>query len=293
MLVLLAAGLSAALQAGAYFQIRRQAVFDKQEAFHVGAFHVVTLVELPPEQELLAAIDAFVDATEDQGARVIYAGKMIEGMVSAQLPDATWGAFVLAEFASRDAYDEAAPALRAARDRFANSYAIGLDRPILSNLLIPAGLLALRVGDLATGEPRRIPFRRADPSTKAPETQAVFDRLEAALLAESRYGERALVVLNLMQDGGAAEQEANAAYGLEMLKLMAEARCGPMHMGDAVALDGEAAANFDSIAIVYYPGVQFFADMLQSEFYGAIVGDKQLGDTLSAPTVPLLPHLPR
>ncbi len=47
----------------------------------------------------------------------------------------------------------------------------------------------------------------------------------------------------------------------------------------------------NNVVIVYYPGVEYFAEMLQSEFFTGIVGGKQLGDTLSSPTVPLLPHL--
>jgi len=43
--------------------------------------------------------------------------------------------------------------------------------------------------------------------------------------------------------------------------------------------------------IVYYPGVEYFAEMLQGEFFTGIVGGKQLGDSQSSPKVPLLPHL--
>jgi hypothetical protein len=74
-----------------------------------------------------------------------------------------------------------------------------------------------------------------------------------------------------------------------MMGLMAEMGIGPTHVGAAVTLEGEA--DFDNVAIVYYPGVEFFAELLQSEFFTGIVGGKQLGDTLSSPTVPLLPHL--
>lgn len=63
-----------------------------------------------------------------------------------------------------------------------------------------------------------------------------------------------------------------------------------MHIGKPVTPEGDA--DFDQIAIVYYPGVEFFAEMVQSTFYTDISGDKQLGDILSSPSVPLLPHLP-
>ncbi len=87
----------------------------------------------------------------------------------------------------------------------------------------------------------------------------------------------------------AEQSAANSGYGSEMLGLMAEMGNGPMHMGRAVTLEGDA--DFDNVIIVYYPGVDYFAEMIQSEFFTGIVGGKQLGDTLSSPTVPLLPHL--
>ncbi len=45
------------------------------------------------------------------------------------------------------------------------------------------------------------------------------------------------------------------------------------------------------MVVVFYLGVEYFAEMIQSEFFTGIIGGKQLGDTLSSPTVPLLPHL--
>ncbi len=106
-------------------------------------------------------------------------------------------------------------------------------------------------------------------------------------LANLEYGEDALVVLNFIKNGSA--QQRDSEYGSEMIGLMAELGVGPMHLGKAVTLEGDA--EFDDVAIVYYPGVEFFVEMVQSEFFTGIVGDKQLGDTLSSPTVPLLPHL--
>ena len=109
------------------------------------------------------------------------------------------------------------------------------------------------------------------------------------LLANGEYGKDAVVVLNFIKNGSAEQREANSGYGSEMLGLMAEMGNGPTHVGAAVTLEGEA--DFDNVIIVYYPGVEYFAEMIQSEFFTGIVGGKQLGDTLSSPTVPLLPHL--
>jgi len=62
-----------------------------------------------------------------------------------------------------------------------------------------------------------------------------------------------------------------------------------MHMGAAVQV--EKNYDFDHVMIVYYPGVQFFADMMTSEYYQAIFGDKQLADTQAIITVPILDRL--
>ncbi len=71
-----------------------------------------------------------------------------------------------------------------------------------------------------------------------------------------------------------------------MLTRMGRTVNGPMHIGSAVTIEGEAV--FDSVAIVYYPGVSYFAELLASRFFQGIIGDKQLGDTQAVATVPIL-----
>ncbi len=115
------------------------------------------------------------------------------------------------------------------------------------------------------------------------------DELVRGLQANREFGSDACVVLNFIRHGSADQRAANSGYASAMLSLMAEMGNGPIHIGRAVTLEGDA--RFDEVAIVYYPGVDYFADMVQSEFFTGIIGGKQLGDTLSAPTVPLLPHL--
>ena len=117
-----------------------------------------------------------------------------------------------------------------------------------------------------------------------------YDRdLSDVLALQSDVALAVVVVLNFIKNGSAEQREANSGYGSEMFGLMAEMGNGPTHVGAAVTLEGEA--DFDNVVIVYYAGVEYFAEMLQSEFFTGIVGGKQLGDTLSSPTVPLLPHL--
>ncbi|GEM_PF-6103864 len=56
-----------------------------------------------------------------------------------------------------------------------------------------------------------------------------------------------------------------------------------------VAVAGEV--EFESIMLVYYPGVRFFSMLLQSEFFQNIIGDRQLGDYQATVTVPVLDKL--
>jgi hypothetical protein len=58
---------------------------------------------------------------------------------------------------------------------------------------------------------------------------------------------------------------------------------------EAVSVEGDA--EFDSVAIVYYPGIDFMTDMIASAFFGGISVGKQLGDTISAPTIPVLSRI--
>jgi hypothetical protein len=49
--------------------------------------------------------------------------------------------------------------------------------------------------------------------------------------------------------------------------------------------------DFDQVVIVSYPGIEYFVELVQSQFFTGIRGGKQLGDDLSSLTVPILQHL--
>ena len=277
-----------------YLRVRRDIAKDRQALFHSSSvFHAATVVELSPGQELLSGVRDFVEAIERTGATVVYAGKIaVNGLHSSQIPQVEWDAFVLAQYPSREAYSAAtsSPEIQKARSTFATTYTLGMKRSPWLNLAIPVGLLGLRAVDIVRRHPPRYPFRRAASSDHIPgETRDRRANLIEGLLANREYGTDAVVVLNFIKNGSAEQREANSGYGTEMMALMAEMGNGPTHIGKAVTLEGDA--DFDNVVIVYYPGVEYFAEMLQSEFFTGIVGGKQLGDTLSSPTVPLLPHL--
>jgi len=277
-----------------YLRTRRDVVADRQELFHSSsAFHTATLLVLSPGQELLRGVREFVDAIERDGATVVYAGKIaVNALQSSQIPQDEWDAFVLVQYPSREAYaaSVANPDYQKVRSSFASTYTLGMRRSPWLNLAIPIVLLGRRSIDIIKRRPARVPFRPAEQLDSTPTGPlARRARVVEGLLANREYGKDAVVVLNFTKNGSAEQREANSGYGSEMMGLMAEMGNGPTHVGAAVTLEGEA--DFDNIAIVYYPGVEYFAELLQSEFFTGIVGGKQLGDTLSSPTVPLLPHL--
>ena len=109
------------------------------------------------------------------------------------------------------------------------------------------------------------------------------------LLSDPTISQQAAIVVNLIQHGSSTQRRANERYGAQMLAMMAEADCGPIHLGPAAA--GTKGHDFDQVAIVQYPSIEFFADMLRSRFFQAIVADKQLGDTQAVVTVPVLDRL--
>ena len=117
---------------------------------------------------------------------------------------------------------------------------------------------------------------------QAPEIAAQITRGES-------LNKRGAVVFNL-SDHGTPEQQANdAAYTDQILGAMAEGGYGPIHWGRAVRVSGQA--EFERVVLVYYPGVRFFGDMIQSTFFQSIVPGKQLGDNQSTITVPVLDRL--
>lgn len=284
LLFLLVAGV---WQTRRYLEIRREIVHDAQPLFHAAQrFHVVTLLKLADGASLLQSLRGFKAALPDD-ALPIYAGKVVTvALRSQQLEPVDWDAIFLVQYPSRAAYDgfAASPAQRDAVAAFPHVYAMGMQRSPVLNLGLPLVLLGLRAIDIASFRFTRLPLEPggevADPTRR--------EGLIAALRAERELGAEAVVVLNFIQNGSAEQQRANRGYGREMLGLMAEVGNGPMHLADAVPFDGSA---FDSVVLVYYPGVDYFADLLGSRFFGEIVEGKQLGDTQAMPTVPLLSQL--
>jgi len=280
---LLAAVVAIAWQHRRYLRARRDLVRDLQPLFHSSdAFHVLTFLQVEDGADVIEEV-AKLRGQLETAARVVYAGKVaLNGLQSSQLGDVPWSAVVLVQYPTRAAYDAVAAdeGYRQALSGFARTYSHGLVRSAARNLLIPIALLGERVRQIATRAPSHFPFSPR-PRDELPEEIERF----AALLRERELGERAVLVVNLLKGGTPDQRAADRAYGRLMFGSMAEGGHGPMHMGRAVQL--EDGGDFDRIALVYYPGVDYFAAMVRSEFYQGIVGDKQLGDTQASITVPL------
>jgi hypothetical protein len=273
-----------------YQRARRGPVQDQQRpCYSSSTFHVLTFVRLANGQHVIEALRKLRSDLEGGGpVKMVYAGRVaLVGLASSQLPETGWNAVVLVQYPSRDAYAAAADraAQRGSLAGFAETFSQGFDRPVVLNLAIPQLLLALRAWQLLTRQPSHYPFVPAAAGHRDPRTTGSEERW-ASLEPLRELGKDAIVVVNLLRHGTAAQQKADRGYGLKMAGLFAEGAHGPMHMGRAVTVEGDA--GFDRVALVYYPGLDYMRELMASAFFNGIVGGKQPGDTLAALTVPVL-----
>jgi len=278
-----------------YVHARRAIVQDQQPLLHASdVFHVVMFLELAPGGELFESVRKLRDSLESgDRAKVVYAGKVaLNASPSRQLVESfgeavPWDAIVLLQLPSRETWDRVAASedLARALAPFSQTYSHGMQRSALQNLMIPQGLLAKRLHQLATRAPSGLPFTPAPPQDRRLPTDAPLEKLSA----EAELGSQAVAVVNLVLQGTPEEMAADRGYVDRMFGLMAEVGNGPMHMGRAVTLERDT--RFDHVALVYYPGVDYFRSMLESTFFNGIIGGKQLGDTQASVTVPILGRL--
>jgi hypothetical protein len=272
-----------------YLGARRDIVQDRQSLRYAsGHFHVVTFLELATGQNVVEGVRALRSQLQASGvAKVIYAGQAAFTMESRQLGPRSWDAVILVEYDSRQAYDTERVSVpyRDALAAFARTYSHGMRRSWLLNFMFPQVLLGLRALDVLQGKGNVGEFERAGPLERSERLAGAADRVES-LRSLSAVNDEAMVVVNLIRNGDSAQRKADRAYGRRMLTRFAALAHGPMHIGSAVRLEEEA--EFDQVVIVYYPGPNYFADMLESRFFNAIIDDKQLADTQAVPTVPIM-----
>jgi len=191
------------------------------------------------------------------------------------------------QYASRASFDAVleSETFRAALGRFGSTYTHGMKRPGLLNLMMHQALLGLTVMDMFTGGTADEPLVAVKDEVLGPRVLSLRE-IEKRLRALAPVNDEAVLVFNLSRPGTAEQQAADASYGRKMITRMARGVHGPLHIGQAVSLDDQS--EFENAVLVYYPGANYFADLLTSTFFTGIIGDKQLGENLSMPTVPIL-----
>ena len=269
-----------------HLSARRERMQDLQPMWYGGdALHVATCLELADGADLLEELRALRAGMEAAGGTWVYAGKVVvQGQPSTQIGPVQWDAIAIAQYRSRADYERFAssPEAKELFARFARVYHQGFRRSAAANLLFPQIMLGRRVAQIVRREPPKLPFVRKE-GPLFPDSE----RVEAELREiEGEFGRTPCLVLNLLKHGSAEEQAADREYTRVLLGSMAEGGYGPVHMGTAEAVDG--SQEFNEVIVVYYPSTALFSSMITSEFFQGIVGDKQLGDTQSTITVPVL-----
>jgi len=274
-----------------YLKARREIVQDRQPLLYPGrTFHAVIYLKVEPGKDAIDAVRSLRPILESPGAgTLVYAGQAALALVRSEQVEDDWDAVLLVQYDSRQAFDTAHERTeqREALASFEQAYIHGFQRSALTNLIIPQALLALRVTDILRRTPSRFPFVPVGDDA-FPLQEDKIKEVEA--LEKLRHlSEDAVVVFNLIKPGDAAQRSADRAYTRSMMSAMAERAHGPVHIGRAVTVEGDA--KFSTVAAVYYPGIDHMRQMIGSTFMNRVGEGKQLGDSLAVATVPFLSKL--
>jgi len=272
-----------------YAHARLHNVQDHQAAFYdSNAFHAMIFFKVAKEADIISMASGLTATLEENdAAKLIYVGQSAFTNGTTPLSDTRWSGVVLMQYASRDAFDgvQQSDTFKTALGAFERVYIHGMKRSIGFNLVMPQALLGLAAVDVLTGgEAARSLVAIKDEDIRP--RGSVVRGLEQRLRALAPINDEAVLVFNLSRPGTAEQQAADASYGRKMLTRMARDIHGPLHVGRAVSVDGDSV--FENVAIVYYPGANYFADLVTSTFFTGIIGDKQLGENFSMPTVPIM-----
>jgi hypothetical protein len=274
-----------------YLKARREIVQDQQAVLYPSrTFHAVIYLKVEPGQDVIGAVRCLRPVLESPGAgTLVYAGQAALALVRSEQVENDWDAVLLVQYDSRQAFDAARERTeqREALASFERVYVHGLQRSALTNLMIPQSLLMLRATDILRRTPSPFPFVAAGDDA-FPSQKTMIKELKA--LEKLRHlCEDAVVVFNLIKPGNAEQRAADRAYMQSMMSAMAERAHGPLHLGRAVTVEGDA--KFSSVAVVYYPGIDHMQEMIGSTFMSRIGEGKQQGDSLAVVTVPFLSKL--
>ena len=274
-----------------YLKVRREIVQDQQPVLHPSrTFHALIYLKVEPGTDVIDAVRSLRPVLESPGAgTIVYAGQAAVALVRSEQVENDWDAVLLVQYDSRQAFDAAQERAeqRQALASFEQVYIHGFQRPALTNLLLPQALLKLRATDILRRKPSPFPFVPVGDDA-FPSQKVMMEELKA--LEKLRHlCEAAVVVFNLIKPGDAAQRAADRAYTQSLMSAMAERTHGPMHVGRAVTVEGDA--KFSAVAVVYYPGIDYMQNMIGSTFMNRIGEGKQQGDSLAVVTVPFLSRL--
>lgn len=290
LLILLCVASAMLWQHSRYVTIRRDIVDDRQPLLYSAQqFHAVTYIKVKEGNDAFDGVRAVRDAVNSSGGQVVYAGLVGMRIVTSKQISNDWTALVLAQYPSRETFNKAMASsdYKRVMQGFENSYTHGVKRPVSINIVLPLKLLVVRIQNFLKRVPPILPFTPAG-------DEASSDLLQTMQAAESLDHYRdiksdAVVVFNLILRGDKAQQSADKAYSQQMMSLMAEGSYGPMHIGEAVTVEGNA--DFTAFLAVYYPGIDHIQAMFGSSFFNRISSGKQLGDSLAVATIPVLSKL--
>jgi len=274
-----------------YLKARREIVQDQTPMLYPGrTFHAVIFLKVEHGKDVIEAVRALRPILESSGGgKVVYAGQAGLALVRSEQLSSDWDAVLLVQYESRAVFDAACDReeQREALANFEEAYIHGFQRSAFTNLMLHQALLGLRLADILRRAPSNFPF--------VPAGEAAFPRLKQKVkemegLDSLRHlSEDAVLVFNLIRPGDTSQRSADRSYTRSMMSAMAERAHGPMHLGRAVTVEGEA--KFSRVAAVYYPGIDHMHAMISSTFMNRIGEGKQLGDSLAVATVPFLSKL--
>lgn len=293
LLLILALALAAVLlwQHFRYLRLRRRSAQDRQALLHPNSnFHLLVFFRLREGEKLLWSAGRFAAGVQRyREVELVYGGQAAFALHSEQLGEVQWSGVLLFSFPERAHYEAMHGELQSiAEDVFAQHHFHGMRRRRGLSLALPQLLLALRLRDILRGRWRVAPLQRL-PSFRVSADKDIWRRRVDRLQALHKVNTEGLVVFNLMRSGNREQRVANRHYSRAMLERMAALGHGPLHIGQAVDVDGQA--RFDRVVVVFYPSARYFAELIASEFFQKLFASKQLADTLAVPTVPMTERL--
>jgi len=273
-----------------YLSIRRDIVDDRQPLLYSAQkFHAATYLKVEEGKDVFDGMRAVRAAIESSAGEVVYAGLVGMAIVrSKQIPN-DWTAVVLAQYPSRETFNKVIgnSDYKMALQGFENSYTHGVKRPVRRNIVLPLMLLMVRIRNFLKRVPPILPFTPAGDEVSLDLRQTI--QAAKSLDHYRDIKDDAVVVFNLILRGDEAQRSADKDYAQQMMSVMAEGSYGPMHVGEAVTVEGNA--EFMAFLAVYYPGIDHIQAMFGSSFFNRISSGKQLGDSLAVATIPVLSKL--